>query len=287
MPGVPRELAEHKLKVYPQARPIRQKLHRFTPDKREVIRAELARLVTAGFTREVLHPEWLANPVLVLKKNKVDWRMCVDYTDLNKHCPKDPFELPRIDQVVDSTTSCSMLSFLDCYSRYHQISLAKEDEEKTAFITSFGAFWYTSMSFGLKNAGETYQRAIQTCLADHWGKQVEAYVDDVVTKTENSENFIKELQLVFNSLRRYRWKINSQKCVFGVPAGKLLGFIVIHRGIEANPEKIEAIMRMEAPRSQKKVQRLTGCMTGLGRFISRLGEKGMPFYKLLKNVDKF
>jgi hypothetical protein len=130
MPGVPRELAEHKLKVYPQARPIRQKLRRFTPDKREAIRAELARLVAAGFIREVLHPEWLANPVLVLKKNKVDWRMCVDYTDLNKHCPKDPFGLPRIDQVVDSTAGCFVLSFLDCYSGYHQISLAKEDEEK-------------------------------------------------------------------------------------------------------------------------------------------------------------
>ena len=130
MPGVPRELAEHKLKVYPQARPIRQKLRRFTPDKREAIRAELARLVAAGFIREVLHPEWLANPVLVLKKNKVDWRMCVDYSDLNKHCPKDPFGLPRIDQVVDSTAGCSVLSFLDCYSGYHQISLAKEDEEK-------------------------------------------------------------------------------------------------------------------------------------------------------------
>jgi hypothetical protein len=130
MPGVLRELVEHKLKVYPQARPIRQKLRRFTPDKREAIRAELARLVTTGFIREVLHPEWLANPVLVLKKNKVDWRMCVDYTDLNKHCPKDPFGLPRIDQVVDSTAICSMLSFLDCYFGYHQISLAKEDEEK-------------------------------------------------------------------------------------------------------------------------------------------------------------
>jgi hypothetical protein len=130
MSGVPRELAEHKLKVYPQARPIRQKLRRFTPDKREAIRAELARLVAVGFIREVLHPEWLANPVLVLKKNKVDWRMCVDYTDLNKHCPKDPFGLPRIDQVVDSTAGCSVLSFLDCYSGYHQISLAKEDEEK-------------------------------------------------------------------------------------------------------------------------------------------------------------
>jgi hypothetical protein len=109
------------------------------------------------------------------------------------------------------------------------------------------------MSFGLKNAGATYQRTIQTCLADHWGKQVEAYVDDVVTKTENSENFIEDLQLVFNCLRCYRWKLNPEKCVFGVPAGKLLGFIVSHRGIEANPEKIESIMRMEAPRSQKKV----------------------------------
>jgi hypothetical protein len=93
--------------------------------------------------------------------------MCVDYTDLNKHCPTDPFELPRIDQVVDSTVGCSMLSFLYCYSGYHQISLAKEDEEKSAFITPFGDLCYTSMSFGLKNAGTTYQRAIQTCLADH------------------------------------------------------------------------------------------------------------------------
>jgi hypothetical protein len=149
----------------------------------------------------------------------------------------------------------------------------KRRRGKIAFIAPFGAFCYTSMSFGLKNARATYQRAIQTCLADHWGKRVEAYVDDMVIKTENSENFIEDLQLVFNSLRRYRWKLNPEKCVFGVPAGKLLGFIVSNRGIEANLEKIKAIMRIEAPRSQKKVQRLTGCMTALSRFISRLGEK--------------
>jgi hypothetical protein len=143
------------------------------------------------------------------------------------------------------------------------------------------------MPFGLKNIGATYQRAIQTCLANHWGKRVEAYVDDVVIKTENSDNFIKDLQQVFNSLRRYRWKLNPKKCVFEVSARKLLGFILSHRGIEEKPEKIEAIMRMEPPRSQKKVQRLTGCMAALSRFISRPGEKGMPFYKLLKKVDKF
>jgi ribonuclease HI len=119
------------------------------------------------------------------------------------------------------------------------------------------------------------------------GKRVEDYVDDVVIKIENSENFIEDLQLAFNSLRRYQWKLNPEKCVFRVPAGKLLGFIIRHRGIEANPEKIEAIMRMEALRSQKKVQRLTGCMAALSRFISRLGEKGLSFYKLLKKVDKF
>jgi hypothetical protein len=259
----------------------------FHAQKREAIRAELAGLVLTCFIREVLHPKWLANPVLVLKRNKVDWRMCVGYTNLNKHCPKDPFGLPRIDQVVDSTAGCSMLSFLDCYSRYHQISLAKEDEEKTAFITPFGAFCNTFMSFGLKNAGETYQRAIQSCLADQWSKRMEAYNDDVVIKTKNPENFIEDLQQVFNSLRRYRWKLNPEKCVFGVPTEKQLGFIISHRGIKGNPEKVEVIMRMEPPRSQKKVQRLMGCMAALSHFISRLDERGIPFYKLLKKVDRF
>jgi hypothetical protein len=114
----------------------------------------------------VYNPKWLANPVLVLKKNNNEWRMCVDYTNLNKHYPWDPFTLPRIDQVIDSTAGCVLLSFLDCYSGYHQIALKEEDQIKTAFITPFGAYAYTIMSFGLKNAGATYQRAIQLCLAD-------------------------------------------------------------------------------------------------------------------------
>ena len=111
------------------------------------------------------HPEWLANPVLVRKKNN-EWRMCVDYTDLNKHCPKDPFGLPRIDEVIDSTASHELLCFLDYYSSYHQMTLKEEDQVKTSFIIPFGAYCYTTMSFGLKNIGETYQRAIQHCPKD-------------------------------------------------------------------------------------------------------------------------
>ncbi|WVZ52217.1 hypothetical protein U9M48_003299 [Paspalum notatum var. saurae] len=263
--AVPRELAEHQLKVFPNAKPIKQRLWRFTPKKREAIRAELTWLKAASFIRKVMHPEWLANPVLVLKKNKKDWRMCV----------------------IDSTAGCALLSFLDCYSGYHQISLAIEDQEKTALITPFGAYYYTSMSVGLKNVGATYQRAIQTCLTDHWGKRVEAYVDDVVIKTKNADDFIDDLQQVFNSLRKFRWKLNPTKCVFGVPAGQLLGFVVSNREIKANPKKVNAILQVHRPRSQKDAKRLTGCMATLSRFISRLSERGMPFYKLLKMVDRF
>jgi hypothetical protein len=165
MPGVPRELIEHSLNVHPQAVPKKQRLRRFAHDKREAIKREIAKLLVAGFIKEVIHLEWVANPVLVKKKNN-EWRMCVDYTDLNKHCPKDHFELPRIDQVVDSTVGCVLLCFLDCYSVYHQIALKEEDQIKTTFITLYGTYAYKTMSFGLKNAGATYQRVIQMCFAD-------------------------------------------------------------------------------------------------------------------------
>jgi hypothetical protein len=157
----------------------------------------------ACFIKEVYHPEWLANPVLVLKNNNLELRMCVDYTDLNKHYLKDPFTLPYIEQVIDSTAGCVLLSFLDCYSGYHQIALKEKDQIKMVFITPFGAYAYTTMSFGLKNAGATYQRAIQMCLTDKLHRNVEAYVDDVVIKTKSHDEFIADLEETFNNLRQF------------------------------------------------------------------------------------
>ena len=159
MPGVPREFAEHSLNVRPDAKPVKQPLRRFAKEQRKAIGEEIARLLAAGFIMEVFHPDWLANPVLVLKKNKT-WRMCIDYTSLNKACPKDPFALPRIDQVIDSTAGCELLSFLDAYSGYHQIKLKKSDQIKTSFITPYWAYCYVTMPFGLRNAGAPYQRCM-------------------------------------------------------------------------------------------------------------------------------
>jgi hypothetical protein len=130
MPGVPRELAEHSLDVSKTAKPVKQKLRRFAKDRKEVIRVEIIKLLVARFIHECKNPVWLTNPVLVPKKTG-QWRMCIDYTDLNRHCPKDPFPLPRINQVVDSTAGSILLCFLDYYSGYHQIALKVSDQDKT------------------------------------------------------------------------------------------------------------------------------------------------------------
>jgi hypothetical protein len=146
-------------------------------------RQVLCKLLSAGFIYEVFHPEWLANPVLVKKKNK-KWRMCVDYTSLNKACPMDQFPLPRIDQVVDSTARCETLCFLYAYSGYHQIALCVADQLATSFITSFDAYCYQMTPFGLKNVGATFQRCMRRVFGELIGRIIEAYVDDIVVKSK-------------------------------------------------------------------------------------------------------
>jgi hypothetical protein len=211
----------------------------------------------------------------------------VDFTSLNKACPKDPYPLPRIDQIVDSTAGCDLLCFLDAFSGYHQIKMAREDEEKTAFITPCGVYCYVCMPFGLKNAGATFQRLMCKALGAQMGRNAKAYVNDIVVKTRESHTFIEDLEETFANLRKVNIKLNPAKCAFGVLSGKLLGFLVSHRGIEANPDKVKAIEEMRPLRNLKEMQCLTGCMAALGRFIVRSREKALPFFKLMKRTGRF
>ena len=171
------------MKIHPGSKPVKQCLHRFDEEKRRAIGKEIAKLLVTRFIKEVYHPEWLANPVLVRKKSG-KWRMCVDYMSLNKACPKDLFPLPCIDQIVDSTSGYETLYFLDAYSSYHQIIMKESNQLATSFITPFGLFCYVSMSFGLKNAGAMYQRCMLKCFRDLIEQTIEAYVDDIVVKTK-------------------------------------------------------------------------------------------------------
>jgi hypothetical protein len=283
MPGVPRELVEHALNVDPKAKPVKQPLRRFDEPKRKAIASKLHRLENARFIREIKSSTWVSNQVIVPKKNTDVQRVCIDYTSLNKHCPKDPFPLPRIDQIIDSIAGCARLSFLDAYSGYNQIKLKKEDKEKTAFITPYGVFCFQVMPFGLKNAGATYQRMMQNCLGSQIGRNIQVYIDDVVITTRKEESLISDLTETFDNLNRYKLKLNPTKCSFGVSAGQLLVFLVSARGIEANPEKIQAILTMGKPMKLHDIQKLAGRVTALSQFVAQLGEKALPFYALIKN----
>ena len=145
--------------------------------------------------------------------------------------------------------------------------MAESDQAATTFITPYGPFCFNTMPFGLKNAGATYQRMIQTCLEKQISKTLEAYVDDVVIKTRHVESLIDDLRITFDNLRTYDIKLNLEKCIFGIPTGKLLGFIVSNRGIEANPAKIRALSQLATPTDLKQIQKLTGCVAALSRFI--------------------
>jgi hypothetical protein len=173
--------------------------------------------------------------------------MCIDYTSLNKACPKDPFPLPWIDQIMDSTSGCDLLCFLNAYSGFHQIPMSREDEKHTTFITVDDLFYYVSMPYGLKNALPTFVRAMHKTSRVLIRDLVEVYVDDIVVKIKSHTSLLDNLAIIFDRLCSTRTKLNPDKCVFRVLAGKLLGFPVSHQGIEANLGKIKMIVAMRLP----------------------------------------
>jgi hypothetical protein len=170
--------------------------------------------------------------------------MCIDYTSMNKTCPKGEYPLPRICQIIDSTASCELLSFLEAYSGYHQISIVVDDEEKTTFITPFEIFCYTKMAFRLKNGGATYQKCVHTVLEGQIGWNIEAYIDDIVVKSEKHGDLLDDLKETFNNLCKFKMMLDPKKCVFGMSSGKLLGYMVSSSGIDVNLKKVEAIKKL-------------------------------------------
>jgi hypothetical protein len=186
--------------------------------------------------------------------------MCIDFTDLNKATPKDNYPLPG----------------------YHQCWMAKEDEEKTSFITPFGTFYFVRMPEGLKNASSTFTRMTGIVFKPQIGRNIQAYVDDLIVKSSNRASHVSDLAETFANMRRAGLKLNPEKCVFGVTKGKILGCLISAKRIEANPDKIRAVREVEEPKTKKDIQKLNGRVAALNRFISRSVERSLPFFKALK-----
>ena len=237
--------------------PVKQELRHMRTEWLLKIKEEVTKQLKVGFIKPIHQDRWIANVVLVPKKNgKV--RMCVDFRDLNKTCPKDDFPLPHIDVLVDNTAGSALMFFMDGFSGYNQIKTAHKDMTKTIFTTEWGIYYYTVMPFGLKNAGATYQRMATTLLHDMMHNEIEVYVDDMILKPKGSEGHIINLRKFFEMIKESTLKLNSQKCTFGVTAGKLLGFLVSDRGTEIDPSKIKVMLEMPPPKGKKEIRGFLG-----------------------------
>lgn len=210
--------------------------------------------------------------------------MCIDFRPLNKATPKEDYPVPIADRLVDAAAGHQIISFMDGNAGYNQIFMAEEDIPKTAFrcLGAIGLYEWIVMTFGLKNAGATYQRAMNYIFHDLIGRLVEIYIDDVVVKSKSVDKYIADLREVLERTRRYGLKMNPTKCAFGVSAGQFLGFIVHKRGIEVSQRSIKAIKEIEPPVNKKELQSLIGKINFIRRFISNLSGKIEPFTPLLK-----
>nr|GEV08845.1 reverse transcriptase domain-containing protein [Tanacetum cinerariifolium] len=220
---------------------------RKAPERNKAISEEVRKLVEASIMKEVHYHSWLSNPVMV-KKHDDSWRMCVDFKDLNKACPKDGYPLPEIDWK--------------------------------------GIFCYSKMSFGLKNAGATYQRLVDKAFQKQIGRNLEVYVDDLVIKSRTEEEVIRDAEETFQTLRKINMKLNPKKCAFGMREGTFLGYKVDADGLRVSSDKVKAVIDLPSPKCLKDVQKLNGKLASLNRFLSKSAEKSLPFFKTLKKRTK-
>jgi len=178
-PDIAPNVMEHRLNVDPRRKPVVQKKRHMRPERAAATNAEVQKLLEAGFFGECQYPEWISNEVLVKKPNGA-WRMCMDFINLNKACPKDSYPLLKIDKLVDAMVGHALLSFMDTFFGYHQLPLYPEDQEKTESNMDRGLHCYKMMPFGLKNAGATYQRLVNKLFEPLIGQTMEVYIDDMI-----------------------------------------------------------------------------------------------------------
>jgi hypothetical protein len=217
------------------------------------VKKEVERLIEANFIRPCRHAEWISNIVPIYKKNG-KMRVCIDFRDLNRATPMDGNPMPMADLLVNAAAGHKVISFIDGYVEYNQIFMAIEDISKTTFRCPghIGLFEWIVMTFGLKNAGATYQRAMNYIFHELIGKIVEIYIDDVVIKYLDHESHLDDVRKTLECTRKHGLKMNQNKCAFGVSAGEFLGFLV-HGGIEVGKKSMKAIDEVVPPTNLKEL----------------------------------
>ena len=208
--GIDPKIAQHHIDTYAHMVPVKKNLKCIRIGWLLKIKEKVTKQLKVGFIKPVHQAEWIANVVPIPKKDgKV--RMCVDFRDLNKACPKDDFLFPHIDVLVDNMAGNALMSFMDGFLRYNQIKMALRDMTKTTFTIEWRIYCYTVMSFRLKNASATYQRMAITSIHNMMHNKVEVYVDDIIVKSKDREGHIFKLRKFFKRIKEYRLRLNPKK----------------------------------------------------------------------------
>jgi hypothetical protein len=255
------------------------------------VKEEVDWLLQAGFIQPCHYADWVSNIIPVEKKDTGKIQICVNFRNLNRATLKDEYPVPVADLLIDNASGNKVISFLDGNAGYNQIFRVKEDVSKTAFRCPgfVGLFEWVVITFGLKNVGATYQRAMNLIFHDLLGVLMEVYIDDVVVKSVGFKEHMTGLKLSLERMTRYGLRMNPLKCAFRVTSGRFLGFIVHEHGIQINPKKIESIRKIGEPVCKKDIQKLLGKINYLRHFISNFTgrvESLLPLVQL-KHEEEF
>jgi hypothetical protein len=267
---------KHKIPLKEEAKPFRQKLRQINPMLLPVMEKEVKKMLDTQIIVPLRYSEWVANLVPVRKKSG-EIRLCVDFRNLNRSSRKDNYPLPNMEHILQKVTSASRISMIDGFSGYNQISVMPEDREKTAFITPWDTFMYAKMPFGLMNAGETFQRAMDIAFIGEKYQFIVIYLDDITVFSRSDKEHRCHLRRVFSKCWRFGLSLNPKKSLFSMKEGKLLGHIVSAEGVRVDPSRVEVIQTLSFPISKKEVQAFLGKINFLRTFISN-------FVELVKHI---
>jgi hypothetical protein len=250
-----------------------------------LIEKEIKKMYDAKIIVPLGFSKWVSNLVPTRKKTK-EIRLCIDFQNLNKVSLKDNYPLPKMDHLLQKVVGSSRIYLLNGFSGYNQVLVHPDDQDKTAFTTPWGTFMYVNMPFGLMNAGATFQREMDIAFVEDSGKFIVVYLDDVTVFCKSDDEHPRHLRRVFNKCRRFGILLNPKKCLFGLEEGKLLGHIISKDGIRIDPNRIEAILKLEHPRNLKELQSFIGQINFLQRFIPNLAEILQNITNMLKKDAK-
>ena len=285
VPGISPELAEHRIDLIEGAVPVRQRQYRLNPRYNQLVKEDLDKLLEAGFIYPVTNTEWVSSIVVVPKKvgadGKFKIRICQDFRKLNAVTQKDYFPLPFTDIILDHVAGREVMSFLDGFSGYNQISIRFADQLKTTFTTQWGTFAFSRMPFGLCNAPGTFQRAVMDIFRDFLNFFMEVFLDDFAVFGKRTDH-LGHLRKTFERCRETKLRLHPGKCFLGVTEGTLLGHVVSIKGVQVDIDKVTAILCLAAPCCVREVRGFLGAVGYYRRFIEAYAKIAIPLTELLK-----